>query len=192
MLIGLISDTHIPNHAKELPAQLKEVFRGVDLILHAGDIYNIATLDELECIAPVLAARGDDDPLVVMGDKRVEWKHTLRVEGVTIWLSHQYGIFSWEEHEKPPDVKVIVYGHTHEAALIYHAGTLRVNPGSPTFPRYKLELGTVGLLTVGSGKAEAQIIYLVEAGGNFLSCSTSLYLPGTGNVFTTSSLRRDD
>ena len=47
MLIGLISDTHIPNHAQGLPAQLQEVFRGVDMILHEGDIYNTATLDEL-------------------------------------------------------------------------------------------------------------------------------------------------
>ena len=61
MRIGLISDTHIPHDAKAIPPQVKEVFRGVDLILHAGDIYLSSVLDELEEIAPVLAARGDDD-----------------------------------------------------------------------------------------------------------------------------------
>ncbi len=62
MLIGLTSDTHIPDHAKELPSQLKEAFRGFDLILHAGDIYVVSVLGELERLAPVLAAEGDDDP----------------------------------------------------------------------------------------------------------------------------------
>ncbi len=57
MLIGLISDTHIPWAVKELPPEVGEAFRGVDLILHAGDIYSHAVLDELERIAPVLAAK---------------------------------------------------------------------------------------------------------------------------------------
>ena len=65
MRIGLISDTHIPDHADELPEQLKDAFRGVELILHAGDIYTIPVLDELEIIAPVLAAEGDDDPTLL-------------------------------------------------------------------------------------------------------------------------------
>lgn len=168
MLIGLISDTHvrIPGYrsnlgqlcASELPAQIKEAFHGVDLILHAGDIYTLPTLDELECIAPILASEGDDDPFEIMNDKRVKLKHVLTVEGVTIWLAHEYETWSRDEHKKPPDV--IIFGHTHKATLENHEGIIRINPGSPTFPHYKRELGTVALLTVNSGKAEAQIIQL--------------------------------
>ncbi len=157
MLIGLISDTHIPDHVKELPPQLKEVFHGVDLILHAGDIYLPAVLDELEDIAPVLAAVGDDDPSAIRNDKRAEWKQIITKEGVTIWLSH-IRPNRWDGTEKPPDV--IVFGHTHQSALQNRDGILQVSPGSATFPDYKNELGTVGLLTVNSGKAEAKIIQL--------------------------------
>ena len=169
MLIGLLSDTHIPDHAKELPAQLKKVFRGVDLILHAGDIYVVSVLDKLERIAPVLAARGDDDPFSTASDRRVEYQHTLSIEGATIWLVHDR-IWVWplrsrgaldtagSRNESTPDV--IIYGHTHHAELVKKEGTLLVNPGSPTFPHYKNELGSVALLTVNSGKAEAQIIQL--------------------------------
>ena len=165
MLIGLLSDTHIPDHAKELPPQIKEAFHGVDLILHAGDVYKVSVLDELECLAPILVAAGDDD-FEVLGDRRVKKEHVLTVEGVTICLIHQYGVWSWpgdktwswDRPEKPPDV--IVFGHTHRATLENHADTIRINPGSPTFPHYKHELGTVGLLTISSGKAEAQIIKL--------------------------------
>ena len=169
MLIGLLSDTHIPYHAKELPKQLEQVFHGVDLILHAGDIYVASVLDELACIAPVLAAEGDDDYGEVLKDKRIEKEHLLTLEGVSIWLFHQYKIRSWvgyekfevkswDRPEKHPDV--IVYGHTHESSFENGNGIMKINPGSATFPHYKYELGTVGLLTVNSGKAEAEIIQL--------------------------------
>jgi putative phosphoesterase len=169
MLIGLISDTHIPDHVKELPQQLKEVFHGVDLILHAGDIYITPVLDELESIAPVLAAEGDDDEGEVLRDNRLKKEHVLAVEGVTIWLCHQYEIWSldglvkyevnhWRRPEKYPDV--VIFGHTHKAVLEKGSGVLRVSPGSATFPNYKCELGTVALLTVNSGNTEAKIIQL--------------------------------
>ncbi len=129
MLIGLISDTHIPDHVKELPAQLKEAFRGVDLILHAGDIYIISVLDELERLAPVLAALGDDDLRSMTSDRRVESRHILNLDGVTIWLIHEIIWFPPPFDPKArPDV--IVLGHTHQASLENHEDILRVNPGS--------------------------------------------------------------
>ncbi len=164
MLVGLISDTHIPDHVKELPKQLEDVFRGVDLILHAGDIYAISVLDELERIAPVLAAEGDDDFHPTVGDRRVKRRQVLTMEGVTIWLTHLRPR-SWppvsdesSQHEKLPDV--IVFGHVHEARLENHKAPLLVCPGSATFPNYRNELGTVGLLTIKSGKADVRIIQL--------------------------------
>ena len=189
MLIGLISDTHIPDptqtympdYAKEFPPQIKEAFQGVDLILHAGDIYDISVLDELEGIAPVLAAAGDDDPIATVKDRRVDEEQILHIEGATIWLTHQLdgpytsvkqllpmwladkrwlGEDRWlvNNKYKPPDV--IVFGHTHHAWLHQNEDILIINPGSPTFPGIRHELGTVGLLTVNAGKAEAQIIQL--------------------------------
>ncbi len=56
MRIGLLSDTHIPEVAGALPYQIAKAFKGADLILHAGDIYTTSVLDNLEHIAPVLAA----------------------------------------------------------------------------------------------------------------------------------------
>ena len=70
MRIGLVADTHIPGAAAELPEQVAQAFRGVDLILHGGDIYTPSVLDELERIAPVLAAKGDDDSGELLTDSR--------------------------------------------------------------------------------------------------------------------------
>ncbi len=157
MLIGLLSDTHIPDHVKELPSQLKQALHGVGLILHGGDIYTVSILDELECIAPVLAAEGDDDYLSTTKDRRVNKKHILNIEGVTIWLMHEP---SWPPMPANEVPNVIIFGHTHEASLKNRGDVLLINPGSPTFPHYRLELGTIGLLTVNSGKAKAEIIQL--------------------------------
>jgi len=169
MLIGLISDTHIPFDVKELP-ELKHVFGNVDLILHAGDIYYTSVLDQLENIAPVMAARGDDDYGKTLDDQRVKETHILTVDGVTIWLFHEYRYSEWYKYEKfgkqawtssetPPDV--LIYGHFHRAIINEGEFVLSVTPGSATFPNYKREPGTVGLLNIESGVATAKIIQLV-------------------------------
>src|SRR5687768_11958359 len=58
---GLISDTHMPERCPVLPTALNDVFRGVDLILHAGDLGELSVLDRLGAIAPVVAVHGNDD-----------------------------------------------------------------------------------------------------------------------------------
>ena len=173
MLIGLLSDTHIAFPSGRLPTQIRSAFRGVDLILHAGDIWIPSVLDELETIAPVVAAWGDDDMEADLGrDKRMMKGHTLFFDGVNFWLTHikpPYGVINpkeaayppWRTNENPNDPPdVIVFGHTHVAVIEHYKGTLLVNPGSVTVPNDLPGLGTVALLTVSSGKAEAQIIQL--------------------------------
>jgi putative phosphoesterase len=157
MLIGLLSDTHIPDAVLKLPHQIWEAFRHVDLILHAGDIFVPSVLDELESIAPVLAARGDSEYLETRNDMRVKEKQAFTVEGVTIWLTHD-GQGGLDCQDPLPDV--FVTGHTHAPIIKNHGRVLLVSPGSPTYPNYKCQLGTVGLLTIRSGEAEAKIIKL--------------------------------
>jgi len=157
MRIGLISDTHIPQDAACLPDRVKEIFRDVELILHAGDIYLGSVLDELEAIAPVMAAAGDDDYSDVRRDNRVKERHVLTVEGVTIWLVHLIWR-PWLENEKAPHV--MVFGHSHVAAIEKRKGILMVNPGSPTCPHGEDDAGTVAILEVKNGQAEAGIVRL--------------------------------
>ena len=158
MRIGLITDTHIPMVAKELPSEITEIFQGVDLILHAGDIYELPVLDELERIAPVLAALGDDDDWNLMDDKRIEMKHVLKLEGQTIWLVHERPyvfLLTQQQKEEPPDI--VVYGHSHTAQVQRKNGVLFVGSGSPTFLNYIRGPGTVAILDISSKGAEATI-----------------------------------
>jgi putative phosphoesterase len=171
--IGLLSDTHIPVDAKLLPGQIKEIFRDVDLILHAGDIYETSVLDELEYMAPVLAAEGDDDGYDIISDRRVKKKHTLTVDGVNISISHsEPGLGPWsvfpdsKENLEEASFKynnmadIMVFGHSHRPKVQNRGNFLFVNPGSPTFPYYMHRLGTVALLTVSSGEVEVRIVQL--------------------------------
>ena len=173
LLIGLLSDTHIATSSETLPPQIRGAFSGVDLILHAGDIWIPSVLDELESIAPVTAAWGDDDfEADLGGDSRMLKGHSLLFDGVTLWLTHvkpRYGLINpsedsylsrprTEDPEDPPNV--VVFGHTHFHTIEQYKGVLLVNPGSATFPNYVSKLGTVGLLTIDSGKVEARIVQL--------------------------------
>jgi len=173
--IGLISDTHIATPDEKLPARVEEAFHGVDLILHAGDIWVPSVLDELESIAPVMAAWGDDDiESDLGGDARMVEERALELGGIVIWLVHikpPYGHvvprenslvsrFISETPPEPPDV--VVYGHTHAARIEDYKGVLMVNPGSPTWPGYLPKPGTVAILSVDSGETEARIISLEE------------------------------
>ncbi len=167
--IGLLSDTHIGLPSEVFPPQIKDAFRDVDLILHAGDIQTPSVLDELESIAPVLAAWGDEDNERDLGnDNRIMKGHTLLLEGITLWLTHikpcyalinpKEELYSRPSGEDLPDV--VVFGHTHFAQIEHYKGVLLVNPGSPTIPNYVPRLGTVAFLTVSSGEVEARIVQL--------------------------------
>jgi putative phosphoesterase len=161
MRIGLITDTHIPVAAAELPGQVAKIFKGVDLILHAGDIYRASVLDELEKIAPVKAALGDDDPFNLTEDERVAMKHVLNVEGYTLWLVHERPYMfhlTAQQVAEAPDI--VVHGHSHEARVQEYNGVLFIGSGSPTFLNYTRGPGTVGILEISPGDARASIVHL--------------------------------
>ena len=54
-MIGVISDTH-----GLVRPEVFEILKGVDLIIHAGDIGGVEVLNALETIAPVKAVRGNN------------------------------------------------------------------------------------------------------------------------------------
>lgn len=90
MRIGVISDTHVPVRARALPGEVFEIFAGVDLILHAGDLITLNVLDELGSIAQVLAVHGNVDRVEVLArlpaTRRLEvWGNGLvKVDGKVV------------------------------------------------------------------------------------------------------------
>ena len=189
MRIGLISDTHIPTAAPELWPQVYDAFRGVDLIMHAGDLMVPEVIDWLEEVAPVIAVWGNgdfggwqrtvppDDPrlseakiLTIAANTSRQTSHTSPRTPLKIGLVHDLQL-----PEAPPlrtlegqmshyfggAVDVIVRGSTHAAEITRVKGVLIVNPGSPTFPNHQnTTLGTIGFLDIENGRVTPSILQL--------------------------------
>lgn len=151
--IGLIADTH--NH---LDPGVIQTFRGVEQILHAGDVGGRRILAELEVVAPVTVVSGntDFDP---------DWRETEVVEtaGLKILLRHIVDPYAltrdlrgWLERAKPD---IVLFGHTHQRCRAWVNGVLFVNPGSPSRPRMGEPPG-VALLEGNGDKFHVEFINL--------------------------------
>lgn len=159
MLIGVVSDTHMPSRARELPAALVERFRTVDLILHAGDLTTMAVLDALRDIAPVEAVSGNVDGSEVR--IALPANRVIQAGQFRIGLVHGDGTaFSTIERARRAftGVDCIVFGHSHSPTVEQLRGVLMVNPGSPTDPR-RQPRPSFALITAGESLG-AEIVYL--------------------------------
>src|SRR5271156_1083913 len=149
MLIGVISDTH-----GLLRPEAVAALRGVEHILHAGDVGDIAILEALWKIGPVTAIRGNVDvsgacaklpatDVVELGDKLfylVHSVHDLDIDPVAA------------------GVAMVVSGHSHKASVEVRGGVVFFNPGSAGPRRFSLPV-TVGFVTVEDG-VEASVMEL--------------------------------
>jgi len=137
MKIGVVSDTHIPESATDLPSELLQGFEGVDLILHGGDILDCSVLDELETIAPVHAVRGNMDHFP--RSYGLPEKLVVEAEKFRIGLIHGHGAPDGLERrviKEFDDVHCIVFGHAHRPFNEVIDGVLLFNPGTPTDRRF--------------------------------------------------------
>ncbi len=140
MLVGVVSDTHVYDRAAELNPRVLEVFeeRGVELILHAGDLTSRDVLRELGEVARVVAVQGNMDAYY---GTRLPEREVLTLGGHRVLLFHGSGIYPRGDASKlaylakEHGCQVVVTGHTHAPALLEVGGVMIVNPGSPTTPR---------------------------------------------------------
>ncbi|MDI9438105.1 MAG: metallophosphoesterase [Euryarchaeota archaeon] len=163
MLIGVISDTHIPERASKIPENVFEIFDGVDMILHAGDLVSLEIRDILNTLAPTTCVQGNMDRYYGIKLPEREW---VEVGGVKIGLNHgevyprgntqQLRYIGLEM-----GVDVLITGHTHYAFINQMMGLLLLNPGSPTVPR--LSDPSVMLLEVDDGEVEAELIKIGDS-----------------------------
>jgi putative phosphoesterase len=169
MRIGLISDTHIREPSEHLPLKVEESFQNVNLILHAGDIYDPSVLDALERIAPVLAAAGDDDCGATIKDRRVKTKYVFPVGEKVVWLLHDSALYySYKSgritenlnqgESEIPDI--VVFGHTHYPIVESHQGILFINPGSAMSIGNDSDRPSVAILNIESGEVKVHILTL--------------------------------
>ncbi|MFF4112936.1 metallophosphoesterase family protein [Streptomyces sp. NPDC001714] len=135
MRLLLTSDTHLPLRAKRLPDQLLAEIPRADVVLHAGDWVDEATLDLLESRSRrLIGVYGNNDgpglrarlPEVAYAD----------LGGLRFGVIHETGPAQGREARcaaRFPDLDVLVFGHSHIPWDTTAPGGLRLlNPGSPT------------------------------------------------------------
>ena len=148
-LVGVISDTH----GLLQPAAI-EVFKGTDLIIHAGDVGKPDILEDLQVVAPVEAVRGNMDV--------DNWAHKLpetkliEVGSVLLYVIHD--VYKIDIKPAKAGINAIIHGHTHKSSSIEdHNGVLFLNPGSATQPRFNSP-ASVALLHVNEKSLVTQFI----------------------------------
>lgn len=158
-VVGLLADTHVPYRATEISSAVIEALRGVDLILHAGDVDEPWALKPLQGLAPVYAVRGNyhlfdrstaGRTLPESIELDVEGQHIAVTHGHQVgftawlwkgWITLQYLRGKWRcpRHDRLivrtllrrfPHADVIVFGHTHRFYRAWQDGVLVINPGA--------------------------------------------------------------
>jgi putative phosphoesterase len=129
MKLGIISDTH-----GFLDSRVVEIFKGVDHILHAGDLGPHELLIALQVIAPVTAVLGNTDmfidlkltELAELGGRKFLLHHIVDPLELSASLK-------MEIRESKPDV--VIFGHTHRRFYGHQDGTMFLNPGYAGKPK---------------------------------------------------------
>ncbi len=147
MRIGVISDTH-----DLLRPQAVEALRGVDHILHAGDICGTAVLRGLGEIARLDAVRGNND--------RGEWASeipesaALQFGEVAIYMLHDLSQFDLDP--AAGGFQVVISGHSHRPLIETRDSVLYLNPGSAGPRRFTLPIA-LGILEISGADVHAEL-----------------------------------
>jgi putative phosphoesterase len=154
--LGIISDTHGLLRPEVAPA-----LKGVDRILHIGDVGDAFILTELAKIALVTAIRGNVDREGACG--KLPETEVVLIEnpphaGFYIYMLHDLKTL----HLDPAAAKfaAVLHGHTHVPNFVTKKGVLYFNPGSCGPRRFELPV-TIGILTIESdGQLKPEIVTL--------------------------------
>ncbi len=144
--VGLISDTHYPLRCEQLPATLFDQLAGVDLLLHAGDVGELAVLDQLGTIAPVVAVHGNDETDAAQQTLPYQQVVAVADRRILLWHSHipdrQAELAARTEDAMVPKFQrtidramaagatLAVFGHWHIPLIYRQDGVTVINPGA--------------------------------------------------------------
>ena len=151
--IGIISDTHGLVRPEALDA-----LKGVEQIIHAGDIGNLDVLHKLQTIAPVVAVRGNHD--------QGQWAERVPVTKVVKMGTHRFYVLHELAHiDVDPAVSafsVVIFGHSHKPVAEKRNDVLYLNPGSAGPRRFRLPV-TLARLHISGQTIESECVELIPS-----------------------------
>lgn len=158
--ILLLADTHIPARARRLPDDVLRAVDGADIVVHAGDWVDVATLDLIEARSRrFYGVHGNNDGAELR--ERLPEIARFTVGELRFAVIHETGPARKREErmdEAFPETDVLVFGHSHIPWDTTTPGGMRLlNPGSPT-DRRRQPVCTMMSLEIGSSGLEATVI----------------------------------
>lgn len=164
MRVALISDTHIPSRAAELPAWVVQEVEAADQVIHAGDFDSPEAYGRIRDLAAALSAvHGNMDPRT-LGPDAVE---TVVLGGVQFVITHGTGPLAGyrervastvDDHAASDRPTVGVSGHTHEVIDRELRGYRVLNPGSATGAA-PAETTSMMVARVEAGEIDVELLY---------------------------------
>jgi putative phosphoesterase len=130
MKIGVVSDTH----SLDIPSQVLTAFRGVDLIVHAGDFCCLDDWKVLAAVKEVKAVYGNMDGPKIR--KMFPEKLVFSFGGFRIGVCHGEGprggvLDRVKAGFAGETLDAVIFGHSHQPLNERIDGVLYFNPGSP-------------------------------------------------------------
>jgi putative phosphoesterase len=148
--MGIISDTH-----GLFRKQIDQYFKGVDCILHAGDIGSPEVIEKLTAIAPVYAVLGNTDPPFIF--TQYNYEETVETPDHKIYIAHNFSDIEFDV--KNAGYNIVVSGHTHKPLIKTESDILYVNPGSAGPLRSNLPI-SMALLNINGNSLQTELIGL--------------------------------
>jgi len=149
-IVGVISDTH-----GLLRSQALEALRGVNAIVHAGDVGDAAILGQLRQVAPVTAVRGNIDTSAWA--KSLPETDLLEIGAVSLYVLHN--VQQLDLDPGTAGFAAVIFGHSHKPLIEWRKDVLFFNPGSAGPKRFSLPI-SLGKLTIANGKLKPELIEL--------------------------------
>jgi putative phosphoesterase len=168
-----MADTHLPNRARDLPAELWAAVDAADAVVHAGDWVDVLLLDALESRAKrLIACYGNNDGPALRA-RLPEIAHA-DLDGLRLAVIHETGQAAGREARcaaRFPDADVLVFGHSHIPwDTTAPTGLRLLNPGSPT-DRRRQPFATYLTAAVDDGKLAAVRLHRIVPRGQPRSTS---------------------
>ncbi len=133
--VGILSDSH-----GFLDPRVADIVNQCDYIVHAGDIFNAAVLQQLTPKIELLAVAGNNDFAALWADEEADIVNALpkvsklKLPGGLLIMEHGHRLGNMPDHDDfrrdHADAKLIVYGHTHRRVIDQSSTPWVVNPGA--------------------------------------------------------------
>jgi putative phosphoesterase len=172
ILIGLLSDTHVPQRTSKLPTRVIDDFkhRKVDYVFHMGDFTSYEVYENL------IQTFGKDKVIAVRGNMDFDSNLKKNLPDSLDFTIYDFKVLMLHGMGGPNIIikrlikkldllnsyyDLVIFGHTHRPVNEKSNGILFFNPGTTTPIDNKFTVvSSYGYLKISKGKIEPEIVYL--------------------------------